>query len=100
MDKLFYTYQSNGDGQISYNISKYYPYSIIFDYDRGSIWVNGNEYGYAVSNIPAYTSADNGKVLMVVNGVLQFVAPSTLYSGSGIPSNAQGNNGDIYVQTQ
>jgi hypothetical protein len=52
-----------------------------------------------VSGLPAVTSADNGKILMVVNGQWQLVSPSVLYSGSGVPNNANGNNGDLYMQT-
>ena len=52
-----------------------------------------------ISGLPTVTSADNGKVLMVVNGAWQLVSPVTLYSGSGTPANAQGNNGDLYVQS-
>ena len=37
---------------------------------------------------------------MVVNGAWTLVSPSILYSGSGAPNNAQGNDGDIYVQTE
>ena len=49
--------------------------------------------------LPAVTSSDNGKILMVVNGQWQLVSPSVLYSGQGLPNNAQGNNGDLYMQT-
>ena len=52
-----------------------------------------------ISGLPAVTSSDNGKILMVVNGQWQLVSPSTLYSGSGAPNNANGNNGDLYMQT-
>ena len=52
-----------------------------------------------ISGLPTVTSADNGKVLMVVNGAWQLVSPVSLYSGSSAPSNSQGNNGDIYVQS-
>ena len=52
-----------------------------------------------VSGLPQVSSADNGKILMVVNGQWQLVSPSVLYSGSGIPNNANGNNGDLYMQT-
>ena len=52
-----------------------------------------------ISGLPTVTSADNGKVLMVVNGAWQLVSPVTLYSGSGTPANSQGNNGDLYVQS-
>ena len=52
-----------------------------------------------IQGLPTVTSADNGKVLMVVNGAWQLVSPVSLYSGSSAPSNSQGNNGDIYVQS-
>ena len=52
-----------------------------------------------VSGLPQVSSADNGKILMVVNGQWQLVSPSVLYSGQGVPNNAQGNNGDLYMQT-
>lgn len=52
-----------------------------------------------VSGLPLVTSADNGKILIVVNGQWQLVSPSTLYSGNGVPNNANGNNGDLYMQT-
>jgi len=52
-----------------------------------------------ISGLPTVTSADNGKVLMVVDGAWQLVSPVSLYSGSSAPSNSQGNNGDIYVQS-
>lgn len=52
-----------------------------------------------ISGLPVVTSADNGKILMVVNGQWQLVSPSVLYSGNGIPNNANGNNGDLYMQT-
>ena len=45
------------------------------------------------------SASDNGKILMVVNGQWQLVSPSVLYTGSGIPNNANGNNGDLYTQT-
>ena len=52
-----------------------------------------------ISGLPTVTSADNGKILMAVNGQWQLVSPSVLYSGSGVPNNANGNNGDLYMQT-
>ena len=52
-----------------------------------------------VSGLPQVSSTDNGKILMVVNGQWQLVSPSVLYSGSGVPNNANGNNGDLYMQT-
>lgn len=52
-----------------------------------------------ISGLPQVSAADNGKILMVVNGQWQLVSPSALYSGQGVPNNAQGNNGDLYMQT-
>lgn len=49
--------------------------------------------------LPTVTSSDNGKVLMVSNGAWQPVSPVNIYSGSGTPSQAIGNDGDIYLQT-
>ena len=61
--------------------------------------VNGQTGAVTVAGLPTVTSSDNGKILMVINGQWQLVSPSVLYNGSGVPNNAQGNNGDIYVQT-
>ena len=52
-----------------------------------------------ISGLPQVSATDNGKILMVINGQWQLVSPSTLYSGSGVPNNTNGNNGDIYIQT-
>ena len=49
--------------------------------------------------LPSVTSSDNGKILMVVNGTWTLVLPATLYSGSAMPANSQGNNGDIFVES-
>ena len=53
-----------------------------------------------VSGLPQVSASDNGKILMVVNGQWQLVSPSVLYSGSGIPNNTNGNNGDLFIQTE
>jgi hypothetical protein len=50
--------------------------------------------------LPQVTSSDNGKTLQIVNGVWTLVDPTTIYSGSGTPNNQEGNNGDIYMQTE
>jgi hypothetical protein len=50
-------------------------------------------------HLPAVTAADNGKILMVVNGAWALVNPTTIYTGTGSPSSSQGNDGDIYLQT-
>jgi len=60
---------------------------------------NGEEIYIDLSGLPSVSAADNGKILMVVNGQWALVSPSVLYSGSGVPNNTNGNNGDIYVQT-
>ena len=52
-----------------------------------------------LTGVPSFTSADNGKILGVVNGQLAWVTPTTIYTGSGTPSSSQGNDGDIYLQT-
>ena len=52
-----------------------------------------------LSQLPAVSATDNGKILMVVNGAWALVSPTTIYTGTGTPSSSQGNNGDIYLQT-
>ena len=54
---------------------------------------------FSIEGLPVVTSADNGKVLKVVNGVWTLVDPVTVYSGSGTPQQSLGDNGDIYLQT-
>ena len=53
----------------------------------------------AQMHLPTVTAADNGKILMVVNGAWALVSPTTIYTGSGTPDSSQGNDGDIYLQT-
>lgn len=53
----------------------------------------------SISGLPSVTAADNGKILMVVNGAWALVSASTIYTGTGAPSDSDGNNGDIYLQT-
>lgn len=52
-----------------------------------------------INELPTVTSADNGKILMVVNGAWALVSPTTIYTGSSTPASGTGNNGDIYLQT-
>lgn len=53
----------------------------------------------SVMSFPAFSSADNGKVLSVVNGSLAWVMPTAIYSGTSTPDSNTGNNGDLYLQT-
>lgn len=55
--------------------------------------------GNTAIHLPTVSSTDNGKILQVVNGVWTLVTPTTIYTGSGVPDDNQGNNGDIYLQT-
>ena len=52
-----------------------------------------------LQGLPTVTAEDNGKILAVVNGAWALVSPSTIYTGTGAPSDSDGNNGDIYLQT-
>lgn len=65
--------------------------------------INGNSLvgtgNVEIIAVPSFTSADNGKILGVVNGQLAWVTPTTIYTGSGTPSSSQCNDGDIYLQT-
>lgn len=50
--------------------------------------------------LPTVTTANNGYVLMVVNGVwsAQDIGLQIYYTGTGEPASALGNDGDIYLQ--
>lgn len=50
-------------------------------------------------HLPAVSSSDNGKVMMVSGGTWVLATPVSIYSGSDAPNNANGNNGDLYFQT-
>lgn len=52
-----------------------------------------------ISGLPSVTASDNGKILTVVNGEWQLITPTTVYNGTELPNNSNGNNGDLYVQT-
>lgn len=49
--------------------------------------------------VPAVSSSDNNKVMMVQSGAWAAVKPVTIYSGSSAPSSSTGSDGDIYIQT-
>ena len=50
--------------------------------------------------LPTVSAADSGKILQVSsNGSWALVTPVNIYNGSSAPNNANGNNGDIYIQT-
>lgn len=58
------------------------------------------EINITTNDLPASTSSDSGKVLMVnSNGVPEWVYPANIYSGNVVPSQSLGNDGDIYLQT-
>lgn len=50
--------------------------------------------------LPSVSGNDNGKVLRVINGQWTLVSPALIYSGEGLPDDEEGNNGDIYIQTE
>lgn len=50
-------------------------------------------------HLPAVTSSDNGKILMVTNGKWTLTPVATIYTGSTAPDSSLGNNGDIYLQS-
>lgn len=52
------------------------------------------------NELPSYSSADSGKILSVnSSGQLVWITPVSIYTGSGEPNNANGNDGDIYLQS-
>lgn len=53
----------------------------------------------SIIGLPSYSAANNGQILGVVNGALAWITPTTIYTGTSAPSNSQGNDGDIYLQT-
>lgn len=91
----------NSDGTIadsSYNYNTFLTeHQSLKTVNNESLVGTGN---IVVSGLPQVSASDNGKILMVVNGQWQLVSPSVLYSGSGVPNNANGNNGDLYMQTE
>lgn len=54
----------------------------------------------SLTGVPTFDPvADEGKILGIVNGALAWVSPITIYTGNGTPSDSQGKDGDIYLQT-
>lgn len=51
--------------------------------------------------VPAVSSSDNNKVMMVQNGVwaARSITMQVYYTGSPAPSSSLGSDGDIYIQT-
>lgn len=51
--------------------------------------------------LPSHSAADSGKILSVnSSGQTVWINRVSIYSGDGVPNNSQGNNGDIYLQTE
>ena len=49
--------------------------------------------------MPSVTSADNGKILKVINNEWSATTPNIVYGGTSTPMPSLGNNGDIYLQS-
>jgi len=64
-----------------------------------AVTVGGKTIPGATSLLPSVSNSDNGKVLRVVNGQWVIVTPAIIYTGDGEPSDSEGNDGDIYIQT-
>ena len=55
------------------------------DADEGAIWVDtANDPEYTIPHVPQVTEADNGKVLMVVNGKWQAVTLNMSIDANGV----------------
>ena len=64
-----------------------------------AVTVNGQTLPEASKFLPSVSNSDNGKVLRVISGQWTLVTPALIYSGEGLPDDEEGNNGDIYIQT-
>lgn len=53
---------------------------------------------YVPKMLPEVTQAENTKVLQVVNGAWNVVAPTVIYVGEAIPTSEIGEDGDLYLQ--
>ena len=62
-----------------------------------------NDSGFITSEdaLPSVTAADNGKVLMVVNGswAPTMIQTNVYFTGNTAPSSSLGNDGDLYLET-
>ena len=50
------------------------------------------------AGLPAVTSVDDGKILVVVSGSWTMLPSLVVHSGWSAPDSALGSNGDIYLQ--
>lgn len=64
-----------------------------------AVTVGGKTIPDSSALLPSVSNTDNGKVLRVINGQWVLVTPAVIYSGDGEPSDSEGNDGDIYIQT-
>lgn len=64
-----------------------------------AVTVGGKTIPGSSSLLPSVSQSDNGKVLRVVNEQWVLVTPAIIYSGDGEPSDNEGNDGDIFIQT-
>lgn len=62
-----------------------------------SITTTNNRVAITAATLPSYSTANNDQVLMIKNGVPQWVTPATITYSSSQPTG--GNNGDIWIQT-
>ena len=68
-------------------------------YTINDLNIKVNDIQQKTLGLPNITSSDNGKILMVVNGEWQLTTPTMVYNGTELPNNSNGNNGDLYIQT-
>ena len=64
-----------------------------------AVTIGGQQLPSDSSFLPSVSSSDNGKVLRVINGQWTLVSPALIYTGDGTPSDNEGNDGDIFIQT-
>ena len=64
-----------------------------------AVTVGGKTIPGSSALLPSVSQSDNGKVLRVIDGQWVMVSPAIIYSGDGEPSDSEGNDGDIFIQT-